>query len=128
MNNFFLDGADWKLIYVKNDRFQKDGICTDIQILRDRGYDEIDAVVPGNLEIDLERAGSIGDPFFADNHYSRKCEYLHCFYTKTFVYDGKMENPELVFEGLDTVADIYINGILVGSTDNMLITHEIEIS
>lgn len=45
MNKLCLDGEDWKLIYVKNDRFQKDGISTDIQVLRNRGYDEIAATV-----------------------------------------------------------------------------------
>ncbi len=125
--DFYLDGADWKLIYVKNERLQKDGVTADIETLKKRGYAEIDATVPGNLEIDLQRAGVIDDPFFADNHYNRECEYLHCFYTKTFGYDGTPENPALVFEGLDTVADIYLNGTLAGSADNMLIAHTIEI-
>lgn len=126
MNRLFLDGNDWKLIYVKNDKFQNDGITADVSLLKTRGYDEIDAIIPGNLEIDLERAGKIDNPFFADNHYSRRCEYLHCIYTKEFVYDGSMQNPELVFEGIDTIADIYLNNTLIGSTDNMLIAHHIE--
>lgn len=128
MNKLCLDGEDWKLIYVKNDRFQKDGISTDIQVLRNRGYDEIEATVPGNLEIDLEKAGRIADPFYADNHYNRDCEYLHCFYIKNFVFSGETKNNDLVFCGLDTIADIYLNGICVGSADNMFIEHKMEVS
>lgn len=128
MNKLCLDGEDWKLIYVKNDRFQKDGISTDIQVLRNRGYDEIAATVPGNLEIDLEKAGRIADPFYADNHYKRDCEYLHCFYIKNFVFSGETKNNDLVFCGLDTIADIYLNGICVGSADNMFIEHKMEVS
>ena len=43
MNKFLLDGENWKLIYVKNDRFQKDGVSVDVKTLKDRGYTDIDA-------------------------------------------------------------------------------------
>ncbi len=127
MNTISLCGNDWKLIYVKNDRLNVDGITADLTVLRERGYEEIPASVPGNLEIDLENNGIIEDPFFADNHHKRDCEYLHSFYTKTFTYDGSLENPSLFFEGIDTVADIYLNGTFLANTDNMLISHEIEV-
>lgn len=116
-----LCGDDWKLIYVKNERLVKDGETDDISVLLSRGYPEIPASVPGNLEIDLERAGKIDDPFYAMNFHNRECEYLHMFYYRTFTYDGALEMPELVFEGLDTVADIYLNGVCIGHSDNMLV-------
>jgi hypothetical protein len=31
----------------------------------------------------------------------------------------------LLFEGIDTYADIYLNGLLAASTGNMLIEHEV---
>ena len=79
MKNISLNGSDWKLIYVKNSLLLKDGRTADIDTLRARGYNEIPATGPGNLEIDLEKAGKLDDPFYADNHRKRDCEYLHCF-------------------------------------------------
>lgn len=128
MKKISLNGSDWKLIYVKNSVLVKDGNCDDLDTLRSRGYSEIPATVPGNLEIDLEKAGKIEDPFWADNHRKRDCEYLHCFYTKEFDYDGSLEFPSLYFEGIDTFAEVYLNGVKLGSTCNMLIPDEIRIS
>lgn len=128
MKKISLNGSDWKLIYVKNSLLLKDGRTADIDTLRAREYNEIPATVPGNLEIDLEKAGKLDDPFYADNHRKRDCEYLHCFYTKEFVYDGSLEAPSLYFEGIDTFAEVYLNGVKLGSTCNMLIPDEIRIS
>ena len=86
MKTVSLEGKDWKLIYVKNSVLINSNIKYDVNQLRSIGC-EISASVPGNLEIDLENAGKIEDPFYADNHRQRDCEYLHCFYTKEFNYD-----------------------------------------
>ncbi len=121
-----LCGDDWKLIYIKNETLIKDGETDDISVLLSRGYPEIPASVPGNLEIDLEKAGKIENPFYGRNFQNRDCEYLHMFYYKTFVYDGALEDPELVFEGLDTIADIFLNGTFIGRGDNMLVERRFE--
>lgn len=127
MENIDLCGNDWKLIYVKNSDYKADGETHEADELRRRGYSEIAAEVPGNLEIDLERAGIIEDPFYAGNHAKRELEYLHAFYIKHFEYGGSLHAPRLVFSGLDTVAQIYLNGTLVGKTENMLIEHSLDI-
>ncbi|MBQ4054707.1 MAG: glycoside hydrolase family 2, partial [Clostridia bacterium] len=124
---YFLTGSDWKLIYAKNEDYLRDGSPVNLDELKAK-YPEIDATVPGNLEIDLQRSGVIDDPFYGKNFFDRSCEYLHMFYTKEFEFAGDMEHPVLVFEGLDTCADIYLNGLLIGSTENMLIPHEIEVT
>jgi beta-mannosidase len=87
----------------------------------------IGAIVPGNFELDMERAGMIDDPYFGANPVKmQELEDRHIFYARTFEYaprEGRF--PVLVFEGLDTVCGIYLNGKLIGETDNMLIPHEI---
>ncbi|MBQ9692292.1 MAG: glycoside hydrolase family 2, partial [Clostridia bacterium] len=124
---YYLTGSDWKLIYAKNEDYLKDGAPTVLSVLKEH-YPEIDAVVPGNLEIDLQRSGVIDDPFYGKNFFDRSCEYLHMFYTKEFEFAGDMKRPVLVFEGIDTCADIYLNGFFVGYSENMLIPHEIEVA
>ena len=126
MNKLSLCGDDWKLIYVKNETFMKDGETDDIGLLLSRGYSEIPATVPGNLEIDLMKADKIEDPFYGKNSLNRECEYFHLFYYKKFYFDGKMRNPLLVFEGLDTIADVLLNGIKIGHSENMLVERYFE--
>ncbi len=123
-----LDG-DWKLTYVENSRFVREGkdVSTP-DAVNQTLWHSVDAKVPGNFEIDFERAGLIGDPFFAANFTENyKYECLHLIYTRSFVLDFEPdENTVLTFEGIDTVADIYVNGKKIGSPDNMLIAHTFE--
>ena len=91
----------------------------------------IDAKVPGNVEIDMLAAGLIKDPMKGDNVYSlRKYEGYQWLYSRTFdapeLADG--ERAILNLKGVDTIADVFINGKKVGSVENMLVPHEIDIT
>ena len=118
--------------------------------------DYMPARVPGNLELDLQRAGHIGDPFFGLTTLKlQKLESLHMFYGRRFEYHRPVQGqtaeagirtgqaaqtglgmdtrryqttPVLTFEGLDTVAEIFLNGCLVGRCENMLITQTFVLS
>lgn len=131
MKNISLCGSDWSLYYIKNERLCHDNRelgappATENELIG-RGYPRVSATVPGNLEIDLHRAGVIDDPFYALNPLDRSCEYLHMFYVKHFSLDALWDAPVLCFEGLDTVAEIFLNGTPIGETENMLIPHEVD--
>ena len=90
----------------------------------------IPANVPGNLELDLFMAGRVDDLFFGTNpdHIRRVTERMHCYYFRNFTVGDITGVPMLRFEGLDCYADVYINGILIGKYDNMLVEHEVDIS
>jgi beta-mannosidase len=85
--------------------------------------------VPGNLELDLQAAGLIEDPFVGMNIAElRHLESAHAWYVRRFHLSERPEgHAELVFEGLDCCADIFLNGKLVGSTANMLIPHVLDV-
>ena len=89
-------------------------------------YQRIPATVPGNFELDLYKAGLAPDPYFAQNPWAyQQYENRHLWYATSFEADGAGDtNTFLRFEGIDTVADIYLNGTLLGHVDNMLIEHE----
>lgn len=91
---------------------------------------QISAQVPGNFEIDLQKAGLLDDPFYADNILKvQKLEDCHVWYSRKFTYvPVPHTKPKLVFEGLDTLAEIYLNGHLLGKTDNMLIPQEFDLT
>ena len=120
-----LNGA-WTLYYEEHNKLNADYFTqTELQ---NSGMAHVPATVPGNFEIDLERAGVIEDVFFGENPiHSKYRENLHLWFTRTFTApaDGDWE---LVFEGIDTYAEIYLNGQKLGRTENMFIAHRFTIS
>lgn len=96
-----------------------------------RGFQRIAASVPGNVELDLERAAVIEDPSVGNRIYElRKYETYEWWYERSF--DAKAipadHRVELVFEGLDCLGTVWLNGKLLGSTDNMLIPHRFDVT
>jgi beta-mannosidase len=81
------------------------------------------AAVPGCLHTDLLANGLIDDPFFRDNEKrlrwieEREWEYAAHFRVSKELL--QRENLEIVFAGLDTYADVYLNGSLLFSAHNM---------
>ena len=128
-NCFDLCGT-WKLFYAENRNVKK--IKEDITTTADAKrliYSSVEGTVPGNFELDLYRAGLIGDPYFGMNTLDvQKLENLHLWYCRSFTYHGVAdENTMLRFEGIDTVAEIYLNGKLLQKVSNMFLTYEIPV-
>jgi beta-mannosidase len=84
--------------------------------------------VPGNFELDLQAQGRIPDPFFGLNMLQTQwTERCHIWYVRAFSgVEG--EHIELYFEGIDTFAEIYLNGEWLGATDNALIEHVFDVT
>ena len=104
---------------------------TSLSELQKDGVEIISATVPGTVELDLKNAGKITkDLFFGTNPWeiNSYTQMLHCYYFTTFNTDRVSGAPRLVFEGLDCYADIYVNGKLAASVDNMLMIHTVDIS
>ncbi|MDR2606894.1 MAG: hypothetical protein LBC57_00760, partial [Treponema sp.] len=120
-----LDGT-WKLAVIHQADFVKMELPTSYAAVTAAGA--IDGTVPGNFEIDLEKAGRIPDPFFGKNMLDMfKYEDCHVFYARKFSYTPQAgTRPEFVFEGIDTIADIYLNGTFLAHTDNMYVAHRID--
>ncbi len=81
------------------------------------------ATVPGNVHTDLQANKLIADPFYADNEkrlqWIDTCDWI---YKTSFVVDEKQltsNSVELVFDGLDTYADVYLNNKLLLKANNM---------
>ena len=87
-------------------------------------FGTIDATVPGCVHTDLINNGIIKDLFWRDNNLQyRWIEEGN--YTYTCRFDAEVsDDATLIFEGLDTYCNIYLNGVLLGSADNMFIPHE----
>ena len=93
-----------------------------MKIVGDESY--IPATVPGSVYNDLMNAGRMDDPFYRDNE-DRALKLMEndFEYRGTFdVIPGELEDADEVllrFNGLDTIADIELNGQSLGSVNNM---------
>ena len=91
----------------------------------------IPAIIPGTIHTDLLKAGLIEDPFKERNEY--KLEWIsksNCVYRTEFNYPGTINRSsdiKLVFEGIDTVADIYLNTKFLGRSENMFLRYEFNV-
>ncbi|XP_028251213.1 beta-mannosidase [Parambassis ranga] len=81
------------------------------------------AQVPGCVHTALQQQGYIQDPYFRFNDVSYRWIALDNWtYTITFTVSAQLRAKQkmlLVFEGVDTVASVSLNGIIIGKTDNM---------
>jgi beta-mannosidase len=89
-----------------------------------------DATVPGCVHTDLLANKLIDDPFYRDNEKKQQwIDKKDWEYRTTFKIAPQIlarENVELVFEGLDTYAQVYLNEQLVLKADNMFRTWRID--
>ena len=96
----------------------------------DHSKHTVPAAVPGNVIGDLHRAGIIQDPYFGCSSLAlRKYEFADWEYSTVFSLDRiPGEELRLVFEGIDTVADIFLNDEWIGHTENMFISHAFSVT
>ena len=89
-----------------------------------------EAQVPGNVELDLFRNGLEPDPLYGENEYLyHKYESWRWEFARQFsmpcIPDG--EEAFLVFEGLNCIADIFIDEKNVAHYENALIPHRLSL-
>lgn len=117
----------WALYFGPQDR---NAPLTPVE-LYNSNFEEINATVPGNVEIDLEKAGIIEDPTIGINSYKlRKYETYLWWYKTSFVKPkvNEDQNVILCFHGIDCIADIWLNNVKIGSVDNMFVEHTFNIT
>ena len=92
----------------------------------------IAAAVPGEIHLDLMRAGEMADPSISAN--SRKDRWPERFswwYQTTFTPPAgftAQDRQELVFGSLSYYAQVFLNGSLVGSNKNSLVPYRIDVT
>ena len=86
--------------------------------------------IPGNVEIDLMNAGLLPDIYYGANvERTREFELYNWWYVKDFEVENlpRGEDSFLVFDGVDTYAEYFLNNVKIGESDNMLIPHEFRV-
>ena len=94
-------------------------------------FQNVAATVPGSVYHDLLTAGLIPDPFYRDNEMEAlKLMDNDFVYSRSFCVAGDILSGERVLlraEGLDTLAQVQVNGKTVGKADNMHRTWEFDV-
>jgi len=92
----------------------------------------LEATVPGTVQTDLYKNVLIDDPFFQTNE--KEYQWIDkedWEYRKQFIPDNKLfqkDHVVLRFEGLDTYADVSLNGQTILQADNMFRSWETDIT
>ncbi|MFZ2655473.1 MAG: glycoside hydrolase family 2 protein [Victivallales bacterium] len=87
------------------------------------------ASVPGTVQIDLIKSGDIPEPFIRDN-----LKELGWFYGVSWEYRTRLSQVpadkkcRMVFEGIDTISTVELNGEIIARTGNMHICHEFDLT
>ena len=125
-NRIDLNGV-WILYHFQEGELEAPGPAA----LEALGLSGIPAQVPGNVELDLVRAGELPDPFFGENiRRLRALESHEWWYVRRFSLPDLSQGAiwDLVFEGLDTLATVWMNGVNVGQAENMLVEQRFRVS
>ncbi|MHB1296022.1 MAG: glycoside hydrolase family 2 protein [Anaerolineae bacterium] len=79
--------------------------------------------VPGCVQLDLLRLGEVPDPFYRLNEIAMYgLEDKDWVYARTFALTAEdlgSSAVQLAFDGIDTLADVYLNGVHLGRAENM---------
>ncbi len=126
MNRLSLDGT-WSLRYCDPGAGERWGWPT----AGLAGHQALAAHVPGDVHLDLVEAGLIPEPLYGCNAAALGwMEEKDWWYSRTFdVPDGfGGDRFELHFAGLDTTADVWLNGVHVGRHNTMFVGCTIDVT
>ena len=94
-------------------------------------FRDIECVSPCSMYSVLEDNSIIENPFYGFNEEKYTClSEKDCEFTSEFLIDDdilKNDYTEIVLSGLDTLCDIYINGKVIASVENMHISYRFDI-
>jgi len=96
-----------------------------------KGARRVPAQVPGTCEMELVRAGILPEPEVGLNAAAfRPYEGYQWLYSRTFDAPALKDGARavLVFEGIDTLSDVFLNGEKIGETHNMLIPWRFDVT
>ncbi len=100
-------------------------------LMTDKKGTSVTGNVPGSVYSFLLDAGLMVDPYYRDNELAAlKLMDEDYTFSRRFLADSELlacGHQVLRFEGIDTVAEVWLNGILLGTADNMHITWEFDV-
>ncbi|MBQ5765526.1 MAG: hypothetical protein IIW03_05230 [Clostridia bacterium] len=123
-----LNGS-WTLYYSPQDSVKVD----DVLQLEKSGIPSVPATVPGNVELDLSAAGILPKDLFKGMNImqAEQFEKHEWWYEKKFLAPDAPDDDHKVtlhFGAVDCIATYYLNGEEIGSSDNMFISYDFDVT
>ena len=89
----------------------------------------LDATVPGCVQLDLAREGYLPSELFMGENIleAEKYEEYEWWFSRSFVAPESKENVYLVFEGVDCIAEYFLNDEKLGESRNMFIAQQFRV-
>ncbi|MBQ6979567.1 MAG: hypothetical protein IJQ07_02870 [Clostridia bacterium] len=101
--------------------------CKTLRELKRKKYKHFNVEIPCDFENELQKNGYLEDLYYSDNVFkAQKYEYYHQWYVAEF--DKTIDMSEIIFNGIDTIADIYLNGKYLGHTENKFLQYRFPIN
>ncbi len=126
MNKKYFLHDDWKFTLHKKDEEGK------IPGKKIKFGKWINSEIPGTVHTDLMKAELIPEPFYSDNETRLQwIGEIDWLYQTSFDFPKKISEDKktyLVFESIDTAAEIFLNDKSLGCTNNMFIKYSFEVS
>ena len=121
--------GNWKLYFAPSGKVK----CDDVTALSSLPLECIKATVPGNVELDLIEAGLLPRDIFRGTNIlqAQKYETYEWWYETAFTPDEKPAEDEkaiLHFGAVDCIAEYYLNGEKIYESENMFISHDIDVT
>ena len=121
--------GEWKLYYAPEGEYKN----VDIKELSSLGIPCVTATVPGNVELDLSRAGVLPSDLFKGMNITlaEKYEIYEWWYEKGFTAPASPDDEHRAvphFRAVDCYAEYYLNGEMIGMSDNALIAHDFDVT
>lgn len=120
---------DWNLCYAEHSK-AKDVELTTIKQIKKAKFEIIPAKVPGHFQMDYINAGKMpgiknkDDLYFGTNVLKiQELESTHVWYFTEFKL--KDDNSYIHFGGIDTVAEIFVNGKFAKRCENMFLEYDV---
>ena len=91
-----------------------------------------ECTVPGNVELDLSAAGVLPEDLFRGMNIleAEKYELYEWWYERSFVPEAPQDGESVIltFGAVDCIADYYLNGRLIGHSENMFIEQRFDVT
>ena len=115
MKSISLNGV-WNL------RGKEEGVC-------DTPVISIPATVPGCVQLDLSENGYLPKDLYMGENIKKTEDFenYEWWYERSFDAPTERKNVYLVFEGVDCLAEYFLNGVKIGESKNAFIAHEFKI-
>ncbi len=100
-------------------------------LIRQNG-NRTEGTIPGSVYSFLLDSGEMEDPFYRMNELDAlKLMEEDFIFERTFSYDmeaGQGAEKKLLFEGIDTIGEVYLNGVKVGESNNFFRSWEMDVT